>query len=362
MAQPADPNHYDFNIGVEYQFPQEYTLSAAWVGSRGVHLPLARVSLNQLPLSVIGKYQAGLMATVPNTWAPVFPATSAFYNKWTVPQFLALEPFPQFNSGSINCGVTIFGYPGGDSIYHSLQLKLQKRLTSHFSTLAAYTWGKLITDDLKPPLSFIGSHSSTYQDWRNFNLERGLSPQDLSYSFTWQASYDLPLGKNRAIGLGRSADKLLRGWTANAIVYFSSGVPINAPTGTGDPYFSQRVNLTCDPAQGAPHTTTQWLNYACLAQPASPFFAGTAPAYLTHVRSDGGHNLDVSTYNTLPLTEIMNLQLHFAAYNVTNTSQLGYPRVFWNPNPTAANMAGFGQITSTVNVPRRLQFAAKFNF
>lgn len=359
--QPT-PTTYDFNFGVEYQFPQEYTFSAAWVGSRGLHLPLAGVSLNQLPLGVIGQYQTGLSAAIPNAWAPVFPATSAFYNKSTVPQFLALEPFPQFNCGSINCGVTVFGYPGGDSIYHSLQTKLQKRLTSHFTTLLAFTWGKLITDELKPPLSFIGSHSSTYQDWRNLKLERGLSPQDLSYSFTWQASYDLPIGKNRAIGLGGVADKLLGGWTANAIVYFSSGVPINDPTGTGDPYFSQRVNLTCDPSQGAAHTVAQWFNYTCLGQPASRFFPGTAPAYLTHVRTDGGHNLDASIYKNFPLTEKTNLQLEFAAYNVTNTPQLGYPRVFWNPTPTAANMAGFGQITSTVNAPRQLQFAAKFSF
>ncbi len=360
-SQPT-PTTYDFNFGFEYQFPKEYIFSAAWVGSRGLYLPLAAVSLNQLSLSTIGQYQSALTTPIPNKWAPALPTTSPFYGKATVPQFLALEPYPQFTCGGTNCGVTAYGYPGGDSIYHSLQSKLQKRLTQHFTMLASFTWGKLITDDLKPPLSFVGSHSSTYQDWRNLNLERTVSPQDLSYAFTWQASYDLPIGRDRLIDLSGWANKILGGWTANTLVYFSSGVPINAPTGTGNPYFSQRVDLVCDPSNGATQTAAQWFNWTCFSQPASRFAAGTAPPYLTHVRTDGGHNLDASIFKNFGLGEQRNLQFEFAAYNVTNTPQLGYPRVFWNPAPTAANMAGFGQITSAVNTPRQLQFAAKFSF
>ena len=38
------------------------------------------------------------------------------------------------------------------------------------------------------------------------------------------------------------------------------------------------------------------------------------------------------------------------------------PSLFWNPNPTPANMGGFGQVTSAANTPRQLQFAARFFF
>jgi hypothetical protein len=58
----------------------------------------------------------------------------------------------------------------------------------------------------------------------------------------------------------------------------------------------------------------------------------------------------------------MKLQIEAAAYNLTNRAQLGYPDIFWNPHPTSENMAGFGQITSTINTPRQLQFAARFSF
>ncbi len=361
-SQPT-PTTYDFNFGFQYQLPHDSIFSAAWVGSRGLYMPIGGVDLNQLALGTIAHYQTALNTPIPNRWAPIWPTTSAFYGQATVPQFLALEPYPQFNCGALNCGVSVAGYGGGDSIYHSLQLKFQKRLTKHFTTLAAYTWGKLITDDYGPPLAFIGYHGTeAYQDWRDLNIERSLSPQDLSYVFSWQTSYDLPIGKDRFVNLNGWADRIFGGWTINSIVFFSSGTPINVPNGTGDPYFNQRPDLTCDPENGAPHTPAQWVNYTCLAEPASPFFPGTAPAFFTHVRTDGGHNLDASIFKNIPVTERAKLQLEFAAYNVTNSVQYGYPNIFWNPSPTPANMAGFGQITNAANTPRQFQFAARFTF
>src|SRR5581483_4157614 len=170
--------------------------------------------------------------------------------------------------------------------------------------------------------AFIGSHGTeTYQDWRNMNLERSLSPQDLSYTFSWQMSYDLPLGKDRALNLNSWANKILGDWTVNTIVYLSNGVPINAPTGTGDPYFDQRVDLTCDPSSGAPHTAAEWLGWNCFSEPASRFVPGTAPAFLTHVRTAGGRNLDASIFKNIPLGEQKNLRFEVAAYNVTNSAQ-----------------------------------------
>ena len=33
------------------------------------------------------------------------------------------------------------------------------------------------------------------------------------------------------------------------------------------------------------------VNYTCFSQPALPYVAGTASAYLAHVRADGAHDL-----------------------------------------------------------------------
>src|SRR6202021_2928410 len=161
----------------------------------------------------------------------------------------------------------------------------QKRLTGHFTSLATFTWSKLITDDGNPPLGFVGTHNGAPQDWRNLSLERAISPQDVKYQFSGQVSYDLPVGKDRAINLNGFANGVLGGWTVNAIGYLSTGVPIASPTsGTSPSYFNQRADLTCNPASGAPHTTAAWFNDTCFAIPGTenggggnPFLPGSAP-------------------------------------------------------------------------------------
>jgi hypothetical protein len=364
---------YNFNFGLEYEFPHQTILSAAYVGSRGLHIPLGNVDLNQLSLQTIGQYQASLCVDtsdpscvmVPNQWASVQPPTNANYGFDTVPQWVALQPYPQFGTGNYGAGngVLVNAYPAGDSKYNSLQAKVEKRLTSHFTTLAAFTWGKLMTDNANPPLGFIGYHGAAPQDWRNLGLEWSLSSQDVKFQFNWLTSYDLPVGKGRAVDLNGAANLILGGWTANAIVYWSTGVPVNAPTGTGDIYFNQRVDTTCDPGKNAPHTVDMWFNYTCFSQPASQFLPGTASAYLPHVRTDGAHNLDFSLFKNFPIgKENKNLRIEVSSYNVTNSVQFGYPNIFWNPSPTPDNMSGFGQITNAVNTPRQFQFGSRFNF
>jgi hypothetical protein len=192
-SQPT-PATYDYNFGIEYQLPAGYLISAGWVGSHGLYLPLSfGADLNQLHLSTIEHYQSALNNPIADKWEAIWPVTSPFYGQSTVPTFLSLEPYPQFNCGGINCGVGVAADPAGYSSYNSLQLKLQKRLTRHFTTLAQFTWGKLLTNDFTPGFAFIGSHGTeSYQDWQNMNLEYSLSPQDLSYTFSWQTSYDHP--------------------------------------------------------------------------------------------------------------------------------------------------------------------------
>ncbi|MGA2858882.1 MAG: TonB-dependent receptor [Candidatus Sulfotelmatobacter sp.] len=361
------PATYNYNFGLEYEFRKDYVFSAAYVGSHALYQPLASgTDLDYLPLSVIQQYQSALINnSVPDKWEPIWPATSPFYGQATVPMFLSLEPYPQFNCGAINCGVSVVAYPAGHSNFNSLQLKLQRRLTKHFTTLAGFTWSKLLTNDFAPPLGFIGFHGNEApQDWQNLNLDYSISPQDLSYAFSWQASYDLPIGEGRALNLNGWANGIAGGWTINSILYLNSGVPVNAPNGTGDPYFNQRVDMNCNPATGASHSVTQWFNWTCFSQPASQFAPGTAPPFLDGVRTDGGRELDLSLYKNIHIGEKKTLQLQFAAYNVTNYVQFGYPNIFWNPG-AASNpglMSGFGQITSDLNTPRQFQFAARFSF
>lgn len=386
LRSQRTPLTYNFNFGVEYELPHQVVLSAGYVGSRGLFLPLGTADLNVLDLGTIGKYGASLCVDtsnpacvmVPNQWASIQPVTNANYGSTSVPLWVSLQPFPQYGSGNYGNlnGVVVHGYPGGDSEYSSLQAKLQKRLTHHFTSLASFTWGKLMTDDGNPPLGFVGSHLGGAQDWKNLSLEHSISPQDVKYQFTGQASYDLPVGRGRAVKLNGIGDAVLGGWTANAILYLSTGVPVASPgSGTSPSYFNQRADITCDPSKGAPHSANLWFNYSCFAPPgvaagssdlstANPFSAGTAPAYLDHVRTMGAQDLDLSIYKHLSLGKERDLRFEVSSYNIANRAQLGMPSV---PDMTSvltdpSVAATFGQVSATVNSPRQFQFGARFTF
>ena len=376
LHSQSTPATYNYNFGLEYELPHQIVVSAAYVGSRGLFLPLSVADLNDLDLGTITKYGYSLCVDtsnpackmVPNKWAALQPSTNANYGEAQVPLWVALQEYPQFGNGNYGDGngVVVNGYPGGDSDYNSLQTKVQKRLTGHFTTLATFTWAKLMTDDSQPPLGFVGFHLGFPQDWKNMRYEHSVSPQDVKYQFTGLASYDLPVGKGRAVNLSGVSNAILGGWTINGILYLSTGVPIASPVvGAPISYMpNQRPDLTCDPSRGARHTVAIWFNYNCFSFPASPFVPGTAPAFLDHVRTAGARNLDLSIYKTFPVGEAKDLRFEVSSYNVMNKAQFGMPNVpsIFDVANTPGVSASFGQITDTVNTPRQFQFGARFTF
>jgi hypothetical protein len=368
LRSQRTPTTYNYNFGVEYELPHQVVVSAGYVGSHGLFIPLGSADLNTLDLATIGQYQSSLLNnSVPNTWGTIQPPTNANYGADTVPLWVSVQQYPQFGNGSYGNGngVIVNGYPGGGSNYNSLQTKVQKRLSNHFTALATFTWAKLMTDDGNPPLGFVGSHAGAPQDWKDLYLEHAVSPQDVKYQFTGSASYDLPFGKGMPVNLNGVANAFLGDWTFNIIAYLSTGVPIASPTvGAGTSYFNQRPDLGCEPGKGAPHTADTWFNYNCFVFPSSPFVAGNAPAYLDHVRTMGANDFDISLYKHLKLGGERDLRFEISSYNIANRAQLGMPNVpsITDVQSQPSVAATFGQITATINAPRQFQFGARFSF
>ena len=366
------PTIYNYNFALEYELPHQVVVTAGYVGSRGLFLPFSNVDLNQLDLATIAKYGTSLcLLPDPSCMVPnVGPVSLNGNFSGPVPQWAVLQPFPQFGNGGYGTGngILAWGYPAGDSEYSSLQAKVQKRLTNHFTTLTTFTWGKIMTDDGYPPLGFVGFHNpGGPQDWRNLKYEHSISAQDVKYQFTGQVSYDLPVGKGQRVNLNGAADKLAGGWTINAITYLGTGVPIPAPSsGAGPGYFNQRADLVCNPAKGIHRTPANWVNNNCFAIPgtenggaANFLIPGNAPAYLANVRTRGGRDLDLSVYKTLALGENKNLRFDVSTYNVVNRAQYGMPPMV---DLTSSGNQPFGGITTNVNTPRQFQFGARFSF
>ncbi len=365
---------YNFNFGMQYQFPKQATLSVAWVGSRGLHLTFSNNApdLNALSLETIAQYGNNLLNMVPFPYANAITNPNApWYGAAQVPQWVMLEAYPQFSwngAGNQNgSGVLDWGATWGDSIYHSLQAKFEKRLSNGLTTLASFTWGKLITNDASGSLAFNGNNYSVPQDFKDLKLERALSNQNIPYLFSWEISYELPIGPNRALKVEGPANEIFGGWTIAAVTSVNDGQPIATPSGTQNPWFNQRPDIVGNCGSHAPKNYNEWFNYTCMSEPTNQFAPGTAGAVLPGISADGEHNVDLSLAKHFKLGGERDVEVRAAAYNAFNSVQFWYPNAFWSPEnfgqqPNDDDQAGFGQITNQANSPRTMSFEARFTF
>ena len=104
-----------------------------------------------------------------------------------------------------------------NSIYHSLQIKAEKRFTGRLSFLASFVWAKSIDDaDTQIPGLF---ESFGAQDERNLRLERGLSFFDVRRRLSAGYVYSFP---NAPV-----LRPVLKNWQLSGNLTFQDGTPLN---------------------------------------------------------------------------------------------------------------------------------------
>jgi len=101
------------------------------------------------------------------------------------------------------------------SIYHSAQVKVEKRFSKGGSILGSYTWAKLIsdTDTLTNWLEASGGPNA--QNFNHINLERSLAYYDVAHRLVVSYVVDLPFGKGQQLlsGLTGLPGKIVSGWS-----------------------------------------------------------------------------------------------------------------------------------------------------
>jgi hypothetical protein len=353
------PQAYNWNIGVQRELLFGFLVTGAWVGSRGLH-QLSNVDLNQLTYPQLQEWGTRLTEQVPN---PVVNAitdpASPLYRRATIQRWQAIADYPQFATGSPSAGVGLQQHNVDNSVYHSFQLKVEKRFARGFTTLASLTAGKILNTG-GTAYSYIGQNGGN-QNWKHRSLDRAVATQDVSRWLSWATFYDLPVGRGRTVNLeNQFVNAVLGGWAVNSAMFWGTGIPIIV-SGTWPGrsiYFPQRPDMVCDPAEGAPRTAQRWFQPTCYAAPASMFVPGTAPRTIPNLRGDGVFNIDFSIFKNFSPWEGGNIQFRFETFNLTNSVQLGLPNRNWNPVDTS----NFGLITSAQSEPRQFQFGLRFTF
>ena len=365
-----------FNVNVERQLPGQILLTAGYAGSRSDHILNFGNNINTgSPLACAGG-----------------PDATAGYTLGCAPGGAYFPtPYPAFgNIYSIN--------DYGRAHYNSLQIKAETKSAKYgVYALIGYTYSRTYDSGYSDGLSTpIGAPDFPLPNWGQSDW--ALSQINLNNSFTASVLYDLPFGKGKRFGSdwNNTTNMLLGGWQLNLIEKVTSGFPIfiidSNPgsgaslinIGTGSP--AGRVNEIANPFVPGPVMANTNPDCHLLITPGGP---GLAPATLSHsgyyfnpcafeappagelgsasrapLSGPGFVNTDFSVIKRFALPwENMGLDFRAEFFNLFNHAQFDTPSAFGGGTGADINAPSlFGQITSTVNNPRVVQFGLKLTF
>ena len=341
-----------WNLAVQRELNRNLYFEVAYAGSKGTHIGVPDTNLNQLPVSDLAQ-GAALLVKVTNPYFGQIPAWSSIGGK-TITTAQLMKPFPRFTT------VTLFRNNVGNTDYHALQAKIEKRLTRGLWILASYTRSKLIDD-----ASSVFDASILTGPIANFPVadsydrrrEQDVSNGDIPNAFAASWTYELPIGKGRALHPSGFGGVVASGWQVSGIVTIQSGLPLAVTQGTNNLSYAgfgtQRPNCSGNTAlPGDQRTFSKWFNTGAITVNSSQFALGTCSR--NPVRSPSYRDADFALLKTIPIHESIRIDFRAEAFNLTNTPPLGAPN-------TVAGTAAFGTITAAGD-PRVLQFALKLSF
>ena len=354
---------YQWNFSVQHQLPKEVALEASYSGLRGLHLFRGNPSMQRdvLPGNLITSMGKSLRDQVANPFYGFIKVGTLAQP--TVQRGQLLLPYPQYQS------LYDFGARVGDTTYHSLQMKAEKRFPAGGMLLAAYTFSKSI-GNAETYTSWLeggagGTGSAEPQDYSNLRAERSLSSFDSRQRLTVSYVLDLPFGKGQKFlpDVKGISDKVISGWGINGMTTLPDGDAAGVHRHSEPdrlqhrPAPERRGGLRQESRRSGPAEADPVFQHRVLLRPRRFHFrlgGRTDPT----LRGTGTNNFDFAVFKRTAITERYGLEFRLETFNLFNRVK------FSNPNTTASTSATstFGRITAQANTPRLLQLALRLRF
>jgi hypothetical protein len=249
------------------------------------------------------------------------------------PQANGVRLYPDF-------GPTTVHTSEGNSSYHSLQARIDRRFSKGLQFAASYTWSKFIdsTSDgdaggsNQDPLTINGNFTSVPVMQGGMKLDRGVSAFDRAHRLTVSYLWNIP--EPRANWLRPT----LGGWVLGGITTLQSGTPFTVGNGTdrnGDLILEDRPDIG---NVKAPLNTRAILSSACATgyqnfdtlacvSPGDVHwvegrgFPNGATVGRNTLRTGGTNNFDLNLTKAIRLGETRHLELRWEALNAFNHPQ-----------------------------------------
>ena len=354
------PEFYSWNLDLQHQLPGNVVISAGYTGTRGTHLISGLADMNQLDPTYLNTLGPNLLKASVTSAAARAAGIQIPYPGFTGTVQQALQRFPQYKY--------IYSYNGndglGNSSYHALVLKVDKRYSSGLTLLGSYVLSKMFSN------AESGYPGATVPlDYYNLRLQKALSSDDQTHVARVSFSYDLPAGKGRRYLSHGWSSKVLGNWGLAGFMEYASGTPMSVGSGYTPPIYpgntGARVTISSydnwlAPIAGSKFdpAVDRWWNKTAFQQAPQAFLdttLGNATRNNPKVRTPFNYTENINLSKSVPFREQLRMVVRLEAFNLFN-------RVRWGgPNSTYTS-SSFGLITSQANSPRQMQLGVKLYF
>jgi hypothetical protein len=325
----------NWDLEIQHQITQDLIFTIGYVGQHGTRLLSNLAQINSTPptFNYLGNSLgfavdgSDLQVDVHGNNGPAIlsqlgvTVPSWFVGAWGEPQAggfatvgQLLRPFPQYFTIGTSCCLENLG----QSTYHALEAKVERRFRNGLNLLASYTFSKTLTDadSAQHTESGFQSHNFGAQNPYNLKGEKSLSYQDIPHTFVLSYLYELPVGPGKRYLNHGVASKIAGGWQVGAVHRYQSGSPtiIEENFDTFNPYFQGEFRFSQIPGV-TPFGSGSW-------SPTQELTANGGKVISTvsggHANFSGGWNSSCSE----------------------NAAGVFQPQVT-NPSPTPANCAAY---------------------
>ncbi len=305
--QPEDrPNPYllTYNFNIQRRLPGDMLFEVGYLSTIGKKLTIpGSATQNQIHPSQIGLVDSQGIA----------------------PQ--VLRPFPQFSN------VVMISPTFGDSEYHGVNFKIEKRYSNGLQFQSNYTWAKAM-DNVEGRNELGGEDGRVpFADQYNRRIAWSVGGSHIAHRAIFSLVYDLPLGQGRTVAFSSGIlNQILGGWSIGTIIEARTGPPFSAYWGNASQVFPTAARVRAD-ATGPYQENAAWRDNV-----RGEKFFGTSvfqkPARFTFGNlgrnafiAPGALRTDVSLIKTIHMPwEGHNLQFRGEVINLPNRANFGLPR------------------------------------
>lgn len=341
------PYFQNFQFSIQQQLASKLVVDASYVGVKGTRLGNNLINLNEVDPKYLSL--GAVLTQNVNSAAAQAAGIGLPYAGFNGSVAQALRPFPQY------LGIPNNANPNGNSTYHALQVKLDKRFSNGFALLGAYTWAKSLSDG-----DIAAGGGPSGQTFYNRRLEKAISTNDVPHVFALSYTYELPFGPGkRFLDREGAVAKIVGGWQLTGIHQYQAGRPVALTANNTLPIFNGV--LRPDAISGAERMLDYrdpladlWVNPTAFAVP-SAYRLGTSARAYTDLRAQPFSNESFGLIKKTAIREHINLTFRAEFFNAFNRVVFGAPV----GNVSAGN---FGRVSSQSNTPRQGQLALRLDF